>query len=810
MPIRKLFLFALLFFCVFSNTRGQEAEMSELSDLTVEKIMRDPRWMGVSPSEITWSEDGQRIYFNWNPEKAESDSLYVVSRNGGTPRKVSLAERRVLPASQGDYDRSWSRKVYEKDGDIFLLDIKRWRIRQITRTVEVERNPRFTADGKKVTYIKDRNLYLWHIDNGEIVQLTDFRDGFQKSEKEEPKIDQEKWLKKEEAELVGYLKKQADLKKLSEKNKKAVLPERPKKIFVEDKVVQDVQLSPGERFITFVLNKPARQAKRTMVPNYIHETGFTEVLDARTKVGSTQSTYQLGVYDIKEDTVLFVCTEDIPGIYDRPAYLETYDEAGSEEDAQEKSQETEKSEQKSAREVMFPDLVWAEDEDCAVVSVMAQDHKDRWIMLLEPDSARLRLLDRQHDDAWIGGPGIRRWRRQGPVLGWMPDGRRVWFQSEASGTSHLYTVDIQTGEKTALTSGPFEVYTPRISRDKKQWTFTSNEAHPGERHFYRMPIDGGKAVQTTRMEGSNQVFPSPDGKMLAVCHSVSNRPWELFIMENKTGAPAKRITHSLSPEFLSYPWRQPDVITFPARDGARVHARLYRPANPEPGGPAVIFVHGAGYLQNAHKWWSHYFREYMFHNLLVDHGYTVLDIDYRASAGYGRDWRTAIYRHMGGKDLTDQVDGARFLVEACHVDPKRIGIYGGSYGGFITLMALFTEPDVFAAGAALRPVTDWAHYNHWYTSNILNVPYADSLAYVRSSPIYHAEGLKGALLMCHGMVDVNVHFQDVVRLSQRLIELGKENWELAVYPVEGHGFREPSSWTDEYRRIFTLFEENLK
>ena len=197
-------------------------------------------------------------------------------------------------------------------------------------------------------------------------------------------------------------------------------------------------------------------------------------------------------------------------------------------------------------------------------------------------------------------------------------------------------------------------------------------------------------------------------------------------------------------------------------------------------------------------------------NLLVDYGYTVLDIDYRASAGYGRDWRTAIYRHMAGKDLTDQVDGARFLVEARHVDPERIGIYGGSYGGFITLMALFTQANVFAAGAALRPVTDWAHYNHWYTSNILNVPYADSLAYVRSSPIYHAEGLKGALLMCHGMVDVNVHFQDVVRLSQRLIELGKENWELAVYPVEGHGFREPSSWTDEYKRILKLFEENLK
>ena len=125
-------------------------------------------------------------------------------------------------------------------------------------------------------------------------------------------------------------------------------------------------------------------------------------------------------------------------------------------------------------------------------------------------------------------------------------------------------------------------------------------------------------------------------------------------------------------------------------------------------------------------------------------------------------------------------------------------------------MAMFTTPDVFAAGAALRPVTDWAHYNHGYTSNILNVPQKDAEAYRKSSPIYFAEGLKGALLICHGMVDTNVHFQDSVRLAQRLIELRKENWELAPYPVENHGFTEATSWADEYKRILKLFEDNLR
>jgi len=199
----------------------------------------------------------------------------------------------------------------------------------------------------------------------------------------------------------------------------------------------------------------------------------------------------------------------------------------------------------------------------------------------------------------------------------------------------------------------------------------------------------------------------------------------------------------------------------------------------------------------------------MFHHLLMSRGYLVLDLDYRGSRGYGRNWRTAIYRHMGGKDLDDQVDGARWLVSEYGVDPKRIGIYGGSYGGFITLMAMFTQPDVFAAGAALRPVTDWAHYNNGYTSSILNLPQNDAEAYRKSSPIYFAEGLKGRLLICHGMVDTNVHFQDSVRLAQRLIELRKQNWELAAFPAENHGFVEPTSWADEYKRIYRLFEETL-
>jgi dipeptidyl aminopeptidase/acylaminoacyl peptidase len=429
-------------------------------------------------------------------------------------------------------------------------------------------------------------------------------------------------------------------------------------------------------------------------------------------------------------------------------------------------------------------------------------------MLLDPVTGKLKLLNRQRDEAWIAGPGIG-WAGRA-YLGWI-DENTCWYQSEASGYSHLYTTNVNTLQTKAITSGRYEVQETQLSKDKQHFYIVTNETHPGEKQLYRINIDGSGKERLTHDTGACEVSLSPDEQWIAYRYSYTNKPWELYLAANKPGAQPIQVTNmAQSAEFRAYPWRDAPVITFTARDGATVYARLYKPAAGKKNGAAVIFVHGAGYLQNAHKWWSSYFREYMFNNLLADKGYTVLDIDYRGSAGYGRNWRTGIYRHMGGKDLDDQVDGAQYLVAQQGIDAKRIGLYGGSYGGFMTLMAMFTTPDVFAAGAALRSVTDWAHYNHGYTSNILNEPFTDSIAYRRSSPIYFANGLKGHLLMCHGMVDENVHFQDIVRLTQRLIELGKDNWELAVFPVEDHGFVQPSSWTDEYKRILQLFDSTLQ
>jgi dipeptidyl aminopeptidase/acylaminoacyl peptidase len=794
MPLRLTFLFLIVLFQISSALAQVPAATAEL---TIEKIMQDPKWMGTSPSNVYWGEDSKKIYFDWNPTNAPTDSLYVTTLNGKNIAKVGLREKRALPAADGVYNRARTRKAYEKNGDIFLLEVKTGAVRQITSTQEREYNPVFSFDEQQVHFTQSSNLFGWQISTGELRQLTNFIKG--RKADEGPKTDQERWLREQQLALFGVVQRREEEKKQARRLQELTKEDTPKEIFTGEKGVDNVALSPDQRYVTYRLRTEPAGAKTTIVPNYVTASGFTEDLSSRTKVGAPLATYELGVYDRERDTTFLITMKDIEGLQDQPAYRQKYQlrpvPAGKDRKAGEE------------RRVLFYGPFWSENGKNAVAVARSVDNKDRWILRLDLPNRTVKLLDRQRDEAWVGGPGI----GYGPgEIGWMLDQERVWFHSEEAGYSHLYTVDVRMGEKKALTSGKFEIQAAQLSRDKKHWYLTANLVHPGEKHLYRMPVEGGKLEQLTSMSGAHEMVLSPDEKHIAFRHSYANRPWELYVMKNRPGATPRQITYSLSEEFKAYPWRDPEVVKFKATDGTEVFARLYRPAQPVANGPAVVFVHGAGYLQNAHKWWSQYFREYMFHNFLADQGYTVLDIDYRGSAGYGRDIRTGIYRSMGDKDLTDQVDGARFLTEQYGVDPKRIGIYGGSYGGFITLMAMFTKPDVFAAGAALRSVTDWAHYNHGYTANILNEPFTDSLAYVRSSPIYHAEGLKGALLICHGMVDTNVHFQDVVRLAQRLIELGKENWELAVYPVEGHAFTEPSSWTDEYKRIFRLFETNVK
>jgi dipeptidyl aminopeptidase/acylaminoacyl peptidase len=796
--MRRLLVAVLLVlpFSLLAQGRGE---------LTVDHIMRGHGLAGYPPRAVRWSYDGKLVYFDWKQHTdpvEETYDTYVVGRDGKGLRKLTEEEAKHAPPSGGDWTRDRKRAVYLRDGDVFLYDAVTMRRRPLTRTTEAERAARFTHDEQAVTFVRGNNLFVLQLEDGTVEQKTNIVAATEKGPHvtlfDDPNKDltaSQKWVAEEAKKLSDVLTRRDAERKEEEEKRKRELGIAPLKLKSGESVA-DLELTPDRKYVIAFITTEADKAKKTIVPSYVTASGYTTDLPARTKVGDAQEASRAASISVSDGKVMWLK-------HDLKTAAQTTETTEKREQTQTQTDAKTEAKEPPARDLELDQLIWSDDGTKAVMPVRAADNKDWWLFAFDPATATTRVIFHEHDDAWV------RWQYS-DFVGFMPDDRTLWFLSERTGWMHLYTVPFEGGRPRALTSGEYEVDDVSISPDEKVFYFTSSRESLFERHLYRMPIGGGTATKLTADTGWHTATISPDGKTLADVYSYTNKPPEVYVAA-AGGALASgvRVTTSPAPDFARYPWIDVPIVHFRTRDGVQMPGRIYKPENWN-GGPAVIFVHGAGYLQNVHRGWSTYFREFMFHHLLRDRGYLVLDIDFRASAGHGRDWRTAIYRDMGGVDLNDHIDAAKWLASEHQVDPKRIGIYGGSYGGFITLMGMFTTPDVFAAGAALRPVTDWAHYNHPYTANILNTPQSDPEAHRKSSPIYFAEGLKGALLICHGVIDVNVHFQDTVRLVQRLIELRKENWEAAMYPLEDHSFVEPTSWADEYKRILKLFEGTLR
>jgi dipeptidyl aminopeptidase/acylaminoacyl peptidase len=762
----------------------------QAQSLKLEEIMKGDAFIGPQPENPRWSVDGQKIYFEWNPKNEPGSSTYYWKKGMKAPelvadKEASLSHQAYIPNA----DKSVF--YYVDNGALYAYSIKLGKTSKLFQQSSAITNLQPGSEKGIVFFEQNSNMFRLNTNEGSLVQLTNFNKGKDEEKDEEKKA----FLDKQQKELFQYIRDEDAKKKWFEAAGKSNKPDFPKAVYSDKADFINLSVNPKGNFVAFSLYE-APENKGDIMATFITADGYNKSSEIRPKV-SIKNFFKmkLGIYNTEKDTAYYADFSKLSHIKDKPKYYEQYPDLNKEEPAQ--------------RDVYVNPVIYSNDGKFAVADIRSQDNKDRWIISLNLENGTFKEIEQQHDDAWIGGPGIPAYSFEPKVLGFLGDNQTVYFQSEISGFSHLYTYNLATGIKKQLTSGNWEVRGIDISNDKKTFYLTTNTTHPGNKEFYKIPVTGGKLEPILTKDGAHEVTISPDEKTLLVRYSYKNKPWELYVADNKINSTLNQFTFSQTESFKKYSWRAPEVITFKARDNSNVNARIYTPDSKTKNGAAVIFVHGAGYLQNAHNYWSTYLREYMFHNLLTDLGYTVLDIDYRASEGYGRDHRTGIYRFMGGKDLTDQLDGKKILVEKYGVDPDRVGIYGGSYGGFITLMALMTAPNEFKVGCAIRSVTDWASYNHDYTANILNFPETDPDAFKKSSPIYHADKLQGNLLMLHGMVDDNVEYKDIIRLSQRLIELGKKNWSLASYPVEAHGFKETYSWVDEYGRILDYFNRYL-
>ena len=462
-----------------------------------------------------------------------------------------------------------------------------------------------------------------------------------------------------------------------------------------------------------------------------------------------------------------------------------------------------------SRSVWLSSRSWAPQEvDGAparhLLTTISADHRERTLWLWTEGFLEQVFHDR--DEGWIGGPvnGVR-WRPEGEGL---VLGSENWEGTTTPGRAQLFHVRADDGFTTQLTEVEGEVSDFRFAKDGGL-VVTAIRDDPANKWIGWIPHDA--LAEDPPRSDALRWFPAPDGFNATLragsradhCVFTHERLFEPPEVWSATPDATARLTETVPDDFKAIEWIEPQRIDVTASDGVNLRAHVFVPPDWHAGDApraTIVFVHGAGYLQNVAESMSEYPLNLMFHSRLAALGYPVIDVDYRGSAGYGRDFRTDVQYHLGGRDLDDIHDVVDHQIERGLVDGERVGLYGGSYGGFMAMMALFTAPERWAAGAALRSVTDWRTYHPRYTQPRLGKPSTHAEAYARSSPIDHVEKLEDPLLVLHGMMDSNVFAQDSIRLIEDLIDLGKD-FDAMLYPSQGHGFTDGPHWLDEYRRI---------
>ena len=407
-----------------------------------------------------------------------------------------------------------------------------------------------------------------------------------------------------------------------------------------------------------------------------------------------------------------------------------------------------------------------------------------------------------------------------------PDGKWIAVVSDRDGWDHIYVMPAGGGEGVQITKGKFEAWRPAWSPDSTRIAFDANEPErPGVRHLGVATIGSDPAHATIAMitsgRGTN-VSPawSPDGSRLVYQHTDPQNSADLFVIEAKAGAKPMRLSSSMPASVDHAMLVEPEFVHYPGPDGQSVPGWLYVPKGLDKSKkhPAIVWIHGDGVNQNYDGW--HVQRNYAVyssvHQFFLQQGYVVFMPDYRGSIGYGKAWRQGVYMDVGGKDAKDAWMSANYLKTLGYVDMERVGVWGLSYGGFFTLIAVTDQPTLFRAAVDVAGVADYAMYyedpyHGGWTASRIGTPEQNPEVYKNASPLSHVDRLERPLLILHGTADVNVPYLHSVRLVDELLAKGKGGLvSFMVYPGEFHYFTRAQVLRDAWNRVDRFFGQHLK
>ena len=398
------------------------------------------------------------------------------------------------------------------------------------------------------------------------------------------------------------------------------------------------------------------------------------------------------------------------------------------------------------------------------------------------------------------------WVNVGDDPWFLKDGKRFLWTSERDGYRHLYLYSLEGRLVKRLTEGAWEVTgIAGVDESARMVYYVSTEHNPLERHLYRVSLRGGKRERISRKTGTHAVSMAPDAGCYLDTVSSLTEPLERTVHRGD-GSQWDVFQAADRKPLDEYNLAPVEIVPVRSSDGALLYARLVRPADFQPGKkyPAVVTVYGGPHSQAV----VNRFYGLSFDQVLAARGFVAWQLDNRGGAGRGRVWEDPLYRRLGARELADQQEGVKHLVSTGFVDARRIAVHGWSYGGFLTLYALLQAPDLFRAGIAGAPVTDWRNYDTIYTERYLGMPAENPEGYRLSSPVHLAEKLKAQLMLIHNLEDDNVLFQHTVQMADALARAGKQ-FELRFYSQKTHGVTGPAR-KHMWEAMLAFFERQLR
>jgi len=456
--------------------------------------------------------------------------------------------------------------------------------------------------------------------------------------------------------------------------------------------------------------------------------------------------------------------------------------------------------QPDADSYVVPGFSWTPDSASVCYRVLNRAQNREEVRLLSPAAgpAASRTLFVEQDPYWVNVVDPPRFLR---------DGRYVW-KSERTGFAHLFVGRTSGGEPRPITSGEWIVdRIAGVDETRGAVYFTATEESVRRRPIYRVGLDGtGFRKITATARGQHSPELSPDGRFLLDTHSSVAEPPVLSLLDS--GGRTLRVVERPEARLAEFELATTEEVRLPADDAARLEARLVKPADFDPAKkyPVIVFVYGGPHSQVVRDAWG---ATSLLDHLLASRGFLVWSVDNRGAFGRGHAWESALFRDMGRHELADQLAGVRYLKSLPYVDGSRIGIWGWSYGGYMTLYSLTRAPGTWKCGIAGAPVTHWKFYDTIYTERYMGTPQENPEGYERSAPLSKAADLAAPLLLIHGVSDDNVHLQNTVAFVDALVRAGKA-YELEIQPRQKHGFRGAGSLDFRNRAIVRFFEANLR